>query len=278
MLDKESLTENVTRNVTVHRFRSLIAHQATSETKLDEQILLKRLSQGDKRAFWQLWILHQDYLYSCCQTWMGGNQVEAEEALSRARQKSWEKMPFFADSITYPKAWLARLTHNICIDIHRERKKGAKGVENIENISEDEEIGGSSESPEAAMLRQETSQHIRRAINSLPAKLRDASILLWYEEMPYRDIAKKLALSENNVRKRIQLAREILQKQLHNYRLGLDTAEVAEPNSDEPTTSGCEMLRVEEYVQQPIDYKVTTTYLDSLLHTRYSSSSLLSWK
>ena len=274
MLDKESLTQNVT----VHRFRSLIAHKATTETKLDEQLLLKRLSQGDKRAFWQLWIWHQDYLYRCCQTLMGGDRVEAEEALSRARQKAWEKMPCFADAITYPKAWLARLTHNICIDIHRERKKGAKGVENIENISEDEGIGGSNESPEAAMIRQETSQQIRHAINSLPAKLRDASILLWYEEMAYRDIAKRLALSENNVRKRIQLAREILQKKLHNYRLGLDTAEVEEPNSDEPKTSGGEMLRVEEYVQQPIDYKVTTTYLDSLLHTRYSSSSLLSWK
>ena len=274
MLDKESLTQNVT----VHRFRSLIAHKATTETKLDEQLLLKRLSQGDKRAFWQLWIWHQDYLYRCCQTLMGGDRVEAEEALSRARQKAWEKMPCFADAITYPKAWLARLTHNICIDIHRERKKGAQGVENIENISEDEGIGGSNESPEAAMIRQETSQQIRHAINSLPAKLRDASILLWYEEMAYRDIAKRLALSENNVRKRIQLAREILQKKLHNYRLGLDTAEVEEPNSDEPKTSGGEMLRVEEYVQQPIDYKVTTTYLDSLLHTRYSSSSLLSWK
>ena len=270
MLDNE--------NGTINRFHTLIAKKAKNEAKLDEQLLLKRLSEGDKSAFWQLWQWHQDYLNRCCQIWMGGNQADAEEALSRARHKAWEKMPAFASTITYPKAWLARLTHNICMDIHRERKKGAKGVENIENISEDDGIASSSESPEAAILRHETSQHIRRAINSLPAKLRDICILRWYQEMSYSDIAKKFAISENNVRKRIQLAREILQKELHNYRLGLDTAEVEEANSNEPTTSYCEMLRVDEYVQQPIDYKVTATYLESLLHTRYDSFSFLGWK
>lgn len=274
MLEKKSCHQNVT----LHQFRSLVSKQAKNRTKLDEQLLLKRLSQDDKSAFWQLWIWHQDYLYRCCQTWMGGNKADAEEALSRARHKAWEKMPAFAGTISYPKAWLARLTHNICMDIHRERQRGAKGIENIENISEDEGIAGSSESPEVAILRDETSQHIRRAINSLPAKLRVICIWRWYEEMSYSDIAKKLALSENNVRKRIQLAREILQKQLHNYRLGLDTAQVEEPNWNETITSECEMLRVDEYVQQPIDYKVTATYLESLLHTRYDSFSFLGWK
>ena len=271
MLDKNSCHQNVT----VHRFRSLIAKKVTSDTKLDEQLLLKRLSQGEKSAFWQLWIWHQDYLYRCCQTWMAGDRADAEEALSRARHKAWEKMPAFAGTITYPKAWLARLTHNICMDIHRERQRGAKGIENLENISEEEGMAGSSESPEAVILRDETSQYIRRAINSVPAKLRVICLWRWYEQMSYSDIAKKLALSENNVRKRIQLAREILQKQLHNYRLGLNTAEVEEPKWDEPTTSNCEILKVEEYIQQRIDYKVTATYLESLLHTRYDSFSFL---
>ncbi|NEP20399.1 MAG: RNA polymerase sigma factor, partial [Leptolyngbya sp. SIO4C1] len=95
----------------------------------EEQSLLRHLAQGNRIVFWQLWMRHQDYLYSRCISWMGGNITDAQEALSRAMLKAWHKLPQHAAKITNLKAWLTRFTHNLCVDICRERCRHAISVE-----------------------------------------------------------------------------------------------------------------------------------------------------
>lgn len=87
-------------------------------------------------AFWQLWEQYRDYLYRCCIEWMGGNPTDAEDALSRAMLKAWEKVQKIGVEIANFKAWLTSLTHNLCVDIHRERSRGANRVEDIERLEE----------------------------------------------------------------------------------------------------------------------------------------------
>ena len=89
-----------------------------------------------KGEFWQQWQEYQDYLYRCCIKWMGGNLTDAEDALSQAMLKAWDKVQQFAEEITNFKQWLTRLTRNLCTDIQRERSRGINGVENIEAILE----------------------------------------------------------------------------------------------------------------------------------------------
>ncbi len=45
-----------------------------------------------RSIFWQQWQQYRDYLYLCCVKWMGGNPTDAEDALSRAMLKAWEKL------------------------------------------------------------------------------------------------------------------------------------------------------------------------------------------
>ena len=99
------------------------------KSKSKEQYLLQKIAQGNYYAFWQLWLLYQDYLYRRCQMWMGGNQIDAEEVLSQARLKAWETLPNDALKITNPKAWLTRMTHHLCVDIYRKRQRLAKNVD-----------------------------------------------------------------------------------------------------------------------------------------------------
>ncbi len=80
------------------------------------------------KAFWQQWQQYRDYLYHCCIKWMGGNPTDAEDALSRAMLKAWEKVQKYAGEIDNFKSWLSTLTHNLCVDIHRERSRGANRV------------------------------------------------------------------------------------------------------------------------------------------------------
>lgn len=177
-----------------------------------------------EKAFWQLWHQNRDYLYRCCLRWMGGNPTDAEEVLSRAMLKAWDKLPDYAEKITNLRAWLTRLTHNLCIDIHRERRRKAMQIEDIEEVAARESSAVISffDSPEEALLHHELGQYIRRAIDTLPSRLRNPFILRYYHQIAYQDIAQQLALSLNNVYKRIQQAREILQKRLSRYLSGLD--------------------------------------------------------
>ncbi len=84
-------------------------------------------------SFWQLWQEHERYLYRRCLQWMG-NQIDAEDALSQAMLKAWEKIQAGKGAIKNIKAWLTRLTHNVCIDIHRGLNRGGKPVESLDGM------------------------------------------------------------------------------------------------------------------------------------------------
>jgi len=169
--------------------------------------------------FWQLWAQNRDYLYRCCIKWMGGNYTDAEDALSRAMLRAWEKIQKHQGKITNDKAWLTRLTHNLCVDIHRERDRIANRVENIDAITHQEEQGQvfQSHTPEKELEFSENKRAIRRAIDNLPARLRETFILHFEQELSYLEIAQQQGISYQNVCKRISQARVILREELREY-------------------------------------------------------------
>jgi RNA polymerase sigma-70 factor (ECF subfamily) len=59
----------------------------------------------------------------------GWEPTDAEDALSRAMLKAWEKVQKIGVEIDNFKSWLSTLTRNLCVDIHRERSRGANRVE-----------------------------------------------------------------------------------------------------------------------------------------------------
>ncbi|MEG3839047.1 RNA polymerase sigma factor [Microcoleus sp. herbarium14] len=176
--------------------------------------------------FWEQWEQYRDYLYRCCLKWMDGNATNAEEVLSRAMLKAFEKSRDSVNAIANLKAWLTRLTYNLCMDVHRENKRLRERVESWEVMIEKGEEGLPffSHSPEAAALRCELAAIIHRAIDDLPLQLREPFILHFIEEKSYLEIVQKLGISYDNLRKRISQAREILQKPLTRYLSGADNS------------------------------------------------------
>jgi RNA polymerase sigma-70 factor (ECF subfamily) len=146
----------------------------------------------------------------------GGNPTDAEDALSRAMLKAWEKVQKYAvGEITNFKGWLTRLTHSLCVDIHRERDRGANRVENIEAIASLEEHGlvPFDDTQDCAMDTGEKTIVIRRAIDNLPRRMRETFILHFYQELSYPEIAQLQDIYYQNVCKRISQARKILREE-----------------------------------------------------------------
>jgi RNA polymerase sigma-70 factor (ECF subfamily) len=169
---------------------------------------------------------------------MGGNPTDAEDALSRAMLKAWEKVQKIGVEIDNFKSWLSTLTRNLCVDIHRERSRGANRVEDIEVYASSVEQGlvPSEETPESAMESGEKRIVIRRAIDNLPSKLRETFILHFYWELSYPEIAQQQEISYQNVCKRISQARKILREELRGYFIeedGTDTDKSVPPAETE---------------------------------------------
>ncbi|NEO94797.1 MAG: hypothetical protein F6K56_33240, partial [Moorea sp. SIO3G5] len=70
---------------------SFIPLEATSTSTA-----LSQSHHFSQKEFWQQWQQYRDYLYHRCLRWMGGNPTNAEDALSRAMIKAWEKVQKFA--------------------------------------------------------------------------------------------------------------------------------------------------------------------------------------
>ncbi|MGB5595900.1 MAG: RNA polymerase sigma factor [Crocosphaera sp.] len=252
------------------------------------------VSQNDDRYFWQLWESHQDCFEKCCLKWMGGNYSYAEDVLNQAMVKAWNKWTKSANGIKNPKGWLMRIIYNCCMDSHRKRKRETRLIDNIDNLDLDNVSGFYSRKslPEDNILQQEFRAYLRQQIESLPDRIRHTFILHFYQEKSAQDIAKQLALSEDNIRKQIQQARKILQKQLNKYLEGEDKTflDFLPPSlkKDIPmeetyqfndiVTSNLESSITTKIKHEEINYHVTLICLEKLPHLWYNSPNSLGWR
>lgn len=261
---------------------------------LPKQSQFKALTQNNCQEFWQLWESSQDYFYNLCLKWMGGNSHDAEDALNQAMLKAWNEWQKNVNKIIYPKAWLTRIIYNFCMDLHRKHKREATGIENIDDIKFADYPAFASRVgfPESNILALEMRAYLRHQIESLPDRLRHPFILHCCQEKSYQDIAKHLALSEENVRKRIQEARRILKKQLKKYLAGEDNTYIdslspslkkvipmgEEFQSDETVICNWESSIPTKSQHEEINYKVTVICLETLPPPWYSSPNSLGWR
>ncbi|MEM9538048.1 MAG: sigma-70 family RNA polymerase sigma factor [Cyanobacteria bacterium P01_E01_bin.42] len=196
----------------------------TSRTTNTEQNLIDNgATKGDRSPlisqFWQQWQESRDRLYHCCLKMMNFNPMDAEDALSQAMVKAWEKVQTFGEKITNLKAWLYQVTRNFCIDLIRKGSRAAVGIESIEWVGNTEEFITTEtvECPESVLEKEERAIEIRRAIADLPEKCRETFILHFYRELSHKEIAEQQGISYDNVCKRISLTRKQLKEKLSPY-------------------------------------------------------------
>lgn len=214
------------------------AERSQENRGAQEQLLLRRIAEGDSSAFWKIWEEYCPHLYRVCLRHMGGVREDAEDALSMAMLNAWERMPRHAQGIANVKAWLSRLTHNLCMDIHRERRQ-TKCFSSLDEITDTERdvVARSVESPEQATMHKELALVLNLMVARLPSKLRTVFELRFLQEMRYSDIATHLTITNDNARKRCQQARTILRAGVTRYMSGLTRLSLKHADSREGASS-----------------------------------------
>ena len=166
--------------------------------------------------FWQEWQKHQEYLYHCCVKWMGGNSINAEDALSMAMLKAREKIQKCKKTIDNFKAWFAKITYNLCMDLLKQSARYHQKVEDLDLVLSRADGRTQRGDPFFAVAYGELEDFCRLAIDNLPKRLRE-TFALFIKEYSYQEIATELSISEPNVRKRISQGRAILRERYEEY-------------------------------------------------------------
>jgi RNA polymerase sigma factor (sigma-70 family) len=188
----------------------------------DDRSLLSELSRGNDSAFWSIWESHWDHLYGVCLRHLNGEHSDAADAVSRSMLIAHKRLPEYARHVANLEAWLTRLTCNVCLDIHRERRRSAHAaIDLAEVLGEVAQTARSRPTtPEDKILQAEACLAITSAIGGLPPRLRMVAELRFVEDLDYEVIARRLVITQASARKRVQQAREILSDQL-GYELRL---------------------------------------------------------
>ncbi len=175
--------------------------------------LRKDLALIDFSSFWWVFEENRDVLFKVCLKRFSGSVDEAEEALSGVMIKAIEILPNHIKKINNIKSWLISFTNNYCIDLYREKQKIKVDFSNFEEILEDDRVESANFSPEQDNISGSNKSNVaKQIINRVPPVLRDAFIYRCFHEMPYEEISKLLSVSIPTVRKRVQRAREVIQK------------------------------------------------------------------
>ena len=135
---------------------------------------------------------------------MTGNAAAAEDICQEAFVKFHQYTEGFA-SPEEAKFWLIRVAKNLALNYEKRRKREAKAYRKFFR-----DAPRPQESGEQAYIRKESSRQIEEALSLLPVKLREVLVLKEYGDLPYKEIAAILKISEGNVKVRVFRAREWL--------------------------------------------------------------------
>ncbi|WP_055074378.1 RNA polymerase sigma factor [Pseudanabaena sp. 'Roaring Creek'] len=288
-MNEQMCAQNLYIQGIAERVIPLLLPELEKKDACQNSMRLTSLSQNNSLDFWHLWQLHQSYLYNCCLKWMGGNFTDAEDVLSQAMLKACHEWPKYVTKVKYPKAWLSRLIHNLCIDILRKRRNESTRIENVEKIKSKENLSlyYAGVVPESNLLSLELWGYIQHKIKLLPKSLSASFILYYYQDKSYRDIAKQLFISEDNARRSVKKAKKFLQKYLNKYLAGeddtaidslplsMDLADYMDMQS--LSSRDWELTIVINNYQEEINYNSTVVCQEELPRHWYNSVSLLGW-
>jgi RNA polymerase sigma-70 factor (ECF subfamily) len=183
---------------------------ATNQDKsaLSDQDLVKLSRKGDMVAFEELVARHRDKIYARAFSMMR-NEDEARDLSQEAWVKGWQRLVQFQGDSSFV-TWMTRIVINLCLDQLRKHKRHR--AESIEMM--DEESGGVERqmpvvnvNPTEGLERGELRQRIDRALAQLSQEHRTVLVLHEFEELEYKEIAKRMKCSIGTVMSRLFYAR-----------------------------------------------------------------------
>ncbi len=193
-------------------------HAESSEMNEDQapvHDLVERARSGGLDAFERLYQPHQAGIYTFVRSQVRDPELAAD-LTQQAFVRAWESLPRLREPAAF-RGWLYRIALNLVRD---EVKSGRARLEVAASALEEydlAEVAGSATSPAEAVVADELSWEVRKALQTLPLEQRQAVVMHHLEGLGVAEIARVQGVRPGTVMSRLSRAREALRRRLSRY-------------------------------------------------------------
>lgn len=175
-----------------------------------DALLLKRIAEGDRDAFTELYKLFQPRLIKFCSRMLKNDIALAADIADEAMIEVWKSAGTFS-GLSQPSTWIHYIARFRMIGYLRKNKEVLQD-DNFEQLNiEDTDL-----QPDDEMAVSERNEQLVRDIGKLSDKHREVIELVYFRELSIRDISEMLDVSENTVKTRMFYARKHLKAIVSN--------------------------------------------------------------
>jgi len=160
----------------------------------------------DKQKMTELYMTYREYLLKVALNILR-NQDDAEDVLHQAFERIARDFEKIGDVSSHQtRNFLVIIVRGLAINLYNERKKVVKlPFEDLDEVADTVAL-------EDQTLEQIGYEVLRKALEQLPEIHRDVLYLMYFEELSVKEIAGFFGLTESAVKKRLERARQALQK------------------------------------------------------------------
>lgn len=177
------------------------------EQQIDEIGWIEQALQGDRAAFGQLMHRYAGAVYNLALR-MLGNAEDAEDASQEIFLRAYTRLASFDRGRRF-STWLLSIGSNYCIDRLRRRRFAWLTLDDAAYALPSAEPG-----PERTALRHERRQQVQQALQKLPETYRLVTVLRYWHDLSYDEIAQATGLPESTIKTRLHRARHMLAEAL----------------------------------------------------------------
>lgn len=184
---------------------------AAGETHSNESLLVAELSQGNEKAFIQLYDTYKDVIYAYSLKLLK-SQANAEEILQDVFMKVWQKRETLDTSLSF-KSYLYTIARNKCFDFLEKAANNSKLRETLFYQSQKSFVPA-----DLKLIESDFEKIKEQAYNTLPDKRREIFVLSRENGMTYDEIGEQLGISTSTVKTQMSKALESMRSFLQEHR------------------------------------------------------------
>jgi RNA polymerase sigma-70 factor (ECF subfamily) len=178
---------------------------------MDQQVeeigWVEQALRGDRAAFGQLMHRYAGAVYNLAYRMLGSAE-DAEDASQEIFLRAYTRLTSFDRQRRF-STWLLSIGSNYCIDRLRRRRFAWVTLDDTAFALPSQE-----RSPERLALDHEQQAIVQQALQQLPENYRMVTVLRYWSDLSYEEIAKVTGLPESTIKTRLHRARHMLAKAL----------------------------------------------------------------
>jgi RNA polymerase sigma-70 factor (ECF subfamily) len=190
---------------------------ATDAAEVSDLDLVRRAQDGDAVAFGELVERNRRAVFRAALAAIG-NAAEADDVAQEAFVTAYRKLAGFRGDSSF-RTWMLSIAWRKALDrrksVSRWLRLTVTPVESRDDtVDAMDRVPSTARSQEDALASAEMQRTLRRLIQSLPRKLRDALLLAGSGDYSYEQIARMLDVPVGTVKWRVSEARRVLKQKL----------------------------------------------------------------